>query len=141
MNYISKNLSYLLRKTGLGKDPFGETVGLKRGNIGSYIDEKAFPKIDTLQRICETYQITLDDLVNTDLSNNSLKPRNLDSKRELNDYSVAEIIENMYLRDSEFKESGLLWMYIKMVILDGEITDEELIVERLEVISKRNLKK
>jgi transcriptional regulator with XRE-family HTH domain len=139
MNYIAKNLSFLLRQTGLGKDAFGETVGLRRGNIGSYIDEKALPKIDTLQKISETYKISLDDLVNTDLSNNSLKPRNANSDEELNSYSVAQIIENIYLRDEEFTKSGLLWMYIKMKILDGKISDEELIIERLEEVSKKHL--
>ncbi|WP_299242992.1 hypothetical protein [uncultured Aquimarina sp.] len=141
MNHIAKNLSFLLRQTGLGKDAFGETVGLRRGNIGSYIDEKALPKIDTLQKISETYQISLDDLVNSDLSNNSLKPRKVDNDEELNSYSVAQIIENMYIRDTEFTKSGLLWMYIKMKILDGKITDEELIIERLEEVSKKHLEK
>ncbi|WP_298546085.1 hypothetical protein [uncultured Aquimarina sp.] len=141
MNNIAKNLSFLLRQTGLGKDAFGETVGLRRGNIGSYIDEKALPKIDTLQKISETYQISLDDLVNSDLSNNSLKPRKVDNDEELNSYSVAQIIENMYIRDTEFTKSGLLWMYIKMKILDGKITDEELIIERLEEVSKKHLEK
>lgn len=141
MNYISKNLQYLLRTTGLGKDPFGETVGLKRGNIGSYIDEKAFPKIETLQKISDTYKISIDDLINIDLANTSLKPRNFENDGGLNNYSVAQIIENMYIRDSEFTESALLWMYIKLKILDGKVTDEELIVERLEEISKRKFKK
>ncbi|WP_062056080.1 helix-turn-helix domain-containing protein [Aquimarina longa] len=142
MNYISENLSFLLHKTGLGKDAFGETIGLKRGNIGSYIDKKAFPKIETLQKISETYQITIDDLINIDLSNNTLKPKNLNTqRRKLDNYSVAEIIENMYLRDSEFSQSPLLWMYIKMKILDGKITDEELITEQLKIITERNIKK
>ncbi|WP_234859287.1 helix-turn-helix domain-containing protein [Aquimarina aquimarini] len=141
MNHISENLSFLLRKTGLGKDAFGETVGLKRGNIGSYIDRKAFPKIETLQKISETYQITIDDLINVDLSNNTLKPKKGKAIRELDNYSVAEIIENMYLRDNEFSQSPLLWMYIKMKILDGKITDEELIIEQLERVTERNIKK
>lgn len=141
MNYIAKNLSFLLRQTGLGKDAFGETVGLKRGNIGSYIDEKALPKIDTLQKISETYKISLDDLVNTDLTNSSLKPRNAMNDEQLNSYSVAQIIENMYIRDTEFTTSGLLWMYIKMKILDGKITDEELIIERLEEVASKHLRK
>ncbi|KAA1243343.1 helix-turn-helix transcriptional regulator [Aquimarina sp. RZ0] len=141
MNYISKNISYLLRTTGLGKDPFGETVGLKRGNIGSYIDGKAFPKIETLQRISETYKISIDDLINTDLANNSLKPRNFENNGGLNNYSVAQIIENIYIRDAEFTESPLLWMYIKLKILDGKVTDEKLIVDRLEEISKKKIGK
>ncbi|WP_025663256.1 helix-turn-helix domain-containing protein [Aquimarina megaterium] len=141
MNYISKNLNYLLHKTGLGKDAFGETVGLNRGNIGSYIDQKAQPKIDTLQKICAIYKISLDDFINTDLSNNSLKPRNNTNDKGLKNYSVAEIIESMYIRDREFSESALLWMYIKLKILDGRITDEELIIERLEEVMKNNIKK
>lgn len=141
MNHIAKNLSYLLRQTGLGRDAFGETVGLKRGNIGSYIDEKALPKIDTLQKISETYKISLDDLVNSDLSNTGLRPRNTSLDEGLNSYSVAQIIENIYLRDEEFSKSALLWMFIKMKLLDGKISDEKLIVERLEEVSKKYIPK
>lgn len=141
MNYIAKNLIFLIRQTGLGKDAFGETVGLKRGNIGSYIDEKALPKIDTLQKISDTYQVSLDDLVNKDLTNNNFKPRNKDSNKGLSSYSVAQIIENMYLRDDEFTSSGLLWMYMKLKILDGQVSDEKLIVERLQDVAKRYIEK
>ncbi|MFC5048278.1 hypothetical protein [Aquimarina hainanensis] len=131
----------MLRKTGLGKDAFGQTVGLKRGNIGSYIDRKAYPKIETLQKISETYKVSIDDLINTDLANNNLKPRGIVSKNAINDYSVSEIIENIYIRDDEFSSSPLLWMYIKMKILDGKIEDEELIIERLESIIEKNISK
>lgn len=141
MNHIAKNLSFLLRQTGLGRDAFGETVGLKRGNIGSYIDEKALPKIDTLQKISETYKISLDDLVNSDLSNNGLRPRNSNLDEGLNSYTVAQIIENIYLRDEEFSRSALLWMFIKIKLLDGKISDEELIIEKLEEVSKKYIPK
>lgn len=69
-DYISININYLVDREKLAKDAFGKVFGLNRGAIGSYIDGKAKPKIETLQKISEKYNITLDDLVNGDLSKN-----------------------------------------------------------------------
>ncbi|MEM9142266.1 MAG: S24 family peptidase, partial [Bacteroidota bacterium] len=49
--------------------------GLNRGAVGSYIDGKSRPKIETLQKISEKYQLTLDDLVNRDLSLPTARPK------------------------------------------------------------------
>ncbi|MEO1010386.1 MAG: LexA family transcriptional regulator [Bacteroidota bacterium] len=72
--YISLNINYLLSKENVGKDAFGKLFGLNRGAIGSYIDGKSRPKIETLQKISEKYNLTLDDLVNGDLSQKAQQP-------------------------------------------------------------------
>lgn len=61
--YLSENIAYLVSKSGLSQDDFGALLGLKRGAVNTYINNKAFPKIDTLIKICEDYEVSLDDLI------------------------------------------------------------------------------
>ncbi|MEN2415513.1 helix-turn-helix domain-containing protein [Flavobacterium mesophilum] len=69
-NYFSQNINYLVGKSGLSQDDFGSLLGLKRGAINNYINEKAFPKIDTLLKICDDYNISLDQLIRIPLNDN-----------------------------------------------------------------------
>jgi transcriptional regulator with XRE-family HTH domain len=89
-NFISKNILYLVKKLGCSQDEFGALFELNRGNINQYVKEKTQPKIDTIQRICNHFSITIDDFVNLDLS---VKP--YDNKTQAA-FSVAEPQPNNY---------------------------------------------
>lgn len=67
-DFIALNINYLVNKEKGTKDSFGRDLGLNRGAIGSYIDEKTKPKIETLRNIAVKFNLTIDDIVNTDLS-------------------------------------------------------------------------
>lgn len=67
-NWISQNISYLVKESGLSQDVFGAMFDLKKGVVNQYILGKSLPKIETLQKISKHFKITLDDLVNIDLS-------------------------------------------------------------------------
>lgn len=66
-NYISENISYLVNKMRCSQDEFGAIFDLKRSVISQYIKEKSQPKIETIQRICEYFEITIDDFINRSL--------------------------------------------------------------------------
>ena len=66
--YISTNISYLVRRLNIGQDEFGQTFEVGKGLISNYINGRALPKIETIQRICLHFEITIDDFVNKDLS-------------------------------------------------------------------------
>ncbi|CAM4175436.1 MULTISPECIES: helix-turn-helix domain-containing protein [Flavobacterium] len=66
-NYISENISYLVTRMRSSQDELGAIFDLKRGTINTYISKKAQPKIDTIQRICEYFDITIDAFINTSL--------------------------------------------------------------------------
>lgn len=70
-NYLSVNFQYLIKKLNCSQDEFGNMFNLNRGNVGQYIREVSVPKLETLQKISEHFDITLDDLVKTDLSKES----------------------------------------------------------------------
>lgn len=67
-NYISENLEFLASKHRLSKDELGASVDLKRGLVSQYIRGISVPKLETIQKICSLYQITIDDFVNKPLA-------------------------------------------------------------------------
>lgn len=68
-NYIANNILFLYRKEkNLTQDEFGSNFELNRGAITNYVNNKALPKIETIQRICLHYNISIDDFINNDLS-------------------------------------------------------------------------
>lgn len=67
-NYISLNIKYLYEKNFLSQDEFGNIFGLKKSVIGTYVREISTPKIEIIQKICQYYNITIDDFVNRPLS-------------------------------------------------------------------------
>ena len=52
-------------------DHFGGLFELKRGIVSQYVRKVSIPKLETIQKICLHYKITIDDFVNTDLTINS----------------------------------------------------------------------
>lgn len=67
-NFISSNIQYLLNKGKVTQDNFGGLFGLGKGVINQYLLKKSTPKIETIQKICFHFEITIDDFVNKDLS-------------------------------------------------------------------------
>ena len=91
MNFISMNIKQLVDNEGIGQDAFGVLFGLNRGAIGSYISGKATPKIELLQKISEKYQISIDDLINTDISG-GIKQLIREPETETGYENIAEIV-------------------------------------------------
>lgn len=134
MNFVSKNISFLLKKEGITMDNFGKLFGLNRGSISSYVKGKSIPKLETLIKISDRYAILIDDLIHQDLSIAGIKSK--ENKGSLNDFSEEQIITYLYLKDKEFSKNPLLWMYIKMKLLDKKIHKEE---DLIRIIEAKNL--
>lgn len=66
-NFISLNIKYLYEKNKLTQNELGELFGLKNGVIGTYVRGKTNPQIETIQKICDHFKISLDDFINKDL--------------------------------------------------------------------------
>lgn len=65
--YVSENISYLCKESKLSQDDFGQLFEVGKGLISNYIRKTAFPKIETLIKICDHYKISLDSLVRENL--------------------------------------------------------------------------
>lgn len=66
-NYISQNIKYLREENNYGQDVFGSLFDLSKDVISSYEKGRALPKIETIQKICAHFKITIDDFVNREL--------------------------------------------------------------------------
>jgi transcriptional regulator with XRE-family HTH domain len=66
-NFIGLNIRYLCENNYLSQDEFGAKFGLNKSVVGTYVRGISHPKIEVMQKICEEYGLTLDELVNQDL--------------------------------------------------------------------------
>ncbi len=66
-NYIGLNIKYLYEENKLTQNEFGELFGLKNGVVGTYVRGKTNPQIETIQKICEHFNVSLDDFINQNL--------------------------------------------------------------------------
>ena len=72
MTQIGKNIKKIRNVKGLSQQSFADLFDLTRGNISSYEESRAEPKIEVMIRIANFFGIPLADLVEKDLSVNEL---------------------------------------------------------------------
>ena len=66
---LTNNLKYLRKSRKLNQDELGRTLNISRQAYSNYENNKRTPDLDTLMSLSKFYQVTLDQLVNYDLSN------------------------------------------------------------------------
>lgn len=71
MSYLNANIKYLRKHENLTQGALADLIGIKRSLIGAYEEQRAEPKIQTIQRLSEHFSLSIDDLINTDLSGES----------------------------------------------------------------------
>ena len=72
MTQIGKNIRKIRNVKGLSQQSFADIFDLTRGNISSYEESRAEPKIDVIMRIAIFFGIPLVDFIEKDLSVNEL---------------------------------------------------------------------
>ncbi|MEM1136830.1 MAG: LexA family transcriptional regulator [Bacteroidota bacterium] len=83
--FFGKNLRYLREKNGKpSQEKLGKQLGLTRSAISSYEDGRAEPKFDTLNTIANHFNVTIDQLLNIDLS--KLSDEALKQKKNMEKY-------------------------------------------------------
>ncbi|GAB3425699.1 XRE family transcriptional regulator [Niabella aquatica] len=68
MSVANKNLKYLRKLRGWTQDEFSTKLNIKRSLLGAYEEERAEPRIDVLETVCDMFRLTLDELLRKDLS-------------------------------------------------------------------------
>jgi hypothetical protein len=125
-NYIKLNINYLVERENKGKDGFGNLFNLNRGTIGTYIDGKAKPKIETLQKISEKYNISIDDLVNSQIEKKSPTPtkistRSKDPTLEEKSNLIRTIVKEQGTQTAEIsRKTGYSEETIKNILVNGK---------------------
>ena len=70
MAISNKNLKYLRKLRGWTQEEFAQKLRIKRSLLGAYEEERAEPRIDVLEVVCDIFKLTLDDILRKDLSDN-----------------------------------------------------------------------
>ncbi len=69
MSQAGQNLKYLRKLRGWTQEEFAVKLGIKRSLIGAYEEERADPRLDVLETVCEIFKLTLDEVLLKDVSN------------------------------------------------------------------------
>lgn len=67
INYLSSNIKVLRRKRGFSQEELAQKIGLNRGNIASYENGTAEPKICNLLKLSRIFEVSIIDLTMRDL--------------------------------------------------------------------------
>lgn len=70
MALANKNLKYLRKLRGWTQEEFAQKLRIKRSLLGAYEEERAEPRIDVLEVVCDMFKLTLDDILRKDVSDN-----------------------------------------------------------------------
>jgi transcriptional regulator with XRE-family HTH domain len=68
MSLISNNLKYLRKKINLTQEQMAQQIGIKRSLLGAYEEGRADPRISNLLKFSEIFDLSVDQLIGTDLS-------------------------------------------------------------------------
>lgn len=68
MAIVNKNLKFLRTQLGLTQKQLAEKLGLKQAAVGAYEEERATPPVTSLVEISRIFNVSLDLLINKDLS-------------------------------------------------------------------------
>ena len=116
--YTANNIRYLRRKLGLTQSHVAEKIDKTITTVGDYEKGRSMPPLDVAQKLCEIFQVTLDDLVNKDLSKEGTgrpeeeaprsgkKPTSVDEElfRQLLVLKLEEVSERLKESDPELYE-------------------------------------
>ncbi len=70
MAVANQNLKYLRKLRGWTQEEFANKLRIKRSLLGAYEEERAEPRIDVLEVVCDIFKLTLDEILRKDLSDN-----------------------------------------------------------------------
>lgn len=68
MAIVNRNLKFLRVQQGLTQKQLAEKLGLKQAAVGAYEEERATPPVTSLVEISKIFSVSLDHLINKDLS-------------------------------------------------------------------------
>jgi len=69
--FLHQNIRYLRKQRNMSQEELAQQIGLNRGNIASYENGSAEPRICNLLKLCDLFGVSVMDLSNRDLSSES----------------------------------------------------------------------
>jgi transcriptional regulator with XRE-family HTH domain len=68
MNYANLNMKYLRKLRGWTQEEFANKLSIKRSLLGAYEEERAEPRFEVLEQLCEMFKLSMDELLRKDLN-------------------------------------------------------------------------
>ena len=68
MDIVNRNLRFLRSKEGLTQREFAQRLLLKQATLGAYEEGRATPPLNILSDVSRIFKVSLDNLINTDIS-------------------------------------------------------------------------
>ncbi len=95
MTQIGKNIKKIRNVKGISQQAFADLFGLTRGNISSYEEFRADPKLEVVVKIANYFSIPLADFIEKDLSVNELLHYNTELVLETEKYKLIQQLKNI----------------------------------------------
>src|SRR6476660_531575 len=93
MSYAGTNLRYLRKLRGWTQEEFANKLKIKRSLVGAYEEERAEPRLDVLESLCNIFKLSLDELLLKDLTGTKGNGNYLEKRRQLKMASEAQVIQ------------------------------------------------
>ncbi len=93
MSFAGKNLRYLRKLRGWTQEEFATKLKIKRSLIGAYEEERAEPRLDVLENMCNIFKLSLDELLLKDLSETKAGGSYLDKRRQMKMVAATQDIQ------------------------------------------------
>ena len=103
---LAKNLRHLRKKYGLNQDDLEDILNVSRQAYSNYETCKRTPDLDTLIRIARFYDVSLDDLILTNLRTDSGSDSVNGVREPVSSYTYAKCEEtgnSVYVTEQELK--------------------------------------
>ena len=76
MNFIPDNIKCLRKKRGFTQETLAKALGINRPSVGAYEEGRAAPRLATLSKMAALFQVSVDELINEDLTKEIRPPKN-----------------------------------------------------------------
>ncbi len=114
--HLKHNIRYLRKNNGLSQEELADRVGKAKNNISSYENGRSTPPLETLLKMCDTFEVSLDELVNKNLLKEELTRESpsepADKIQALHTHLLIHHIKNLAreireLNEERYRELGL----------------------------------
>lgn len=101
--YLHKNIRCLRKRLNLSQEELANKIGLNRGNISSYENGSAEPKICNLLKLSNLFGVSMMDLTQQDLSKEEFLSTVNKNYQQISD-GEKKIVEQFSLKAQEIEE-------------------------------------
>lgn len=145
-SYFAKNLKFLRKERKLSLENLSEAIEISKSAISDYENDKFSPSLSVCRRIAIFFEITIDMIEFSDISENSISERTnsnfqqTESSRENADALQAQLTEkSITLRLHQQKIEALqTQLRLQDLLRDGKLSEIELLKTQIRLLEETN---